>query len=77
MKTKLEKAKEIIKNNIKDAKYGIFNSRNIIGDAMDNLYEDDELTVDICYNWEYFEVFGLTDLEFNELVGYYYELLKE
>lgn len=77
MKTKLDKAKEIIKDNIEDASCGIFDSRNIAGDEMDNIYEDNELTIDICYDWEYFEVFGLSDLEFAELVSYYYELLRE
>lgn len=28
----------------------------------------------ICYYYEYFEVFGLTDEEFNELKEYYVEL---
>ena len=76
-KVKLDKAKEIIKDNIEDARYGIFNSRNIVGDEMDNIYEDDELSIDICYGWEYFEVFGLSDLEFDILRSYYNELLEE
>lgn len=77
MTTRLDKAKEIIKDNIGDANCGIFDSRNLVGDKMDNIYEDNELTIDICYDWEYFEVFGLSDLEFSELESYYYELLEE
>lgn len=73
---KLEKAKEIIKDNFKDAECGIFNTRNIIGDRMTLLYDDGKLQIDICYDWQYFEVFGLTDEEFEELAEFY-KLLEE
>lgn len=72
--TKLEKAKEIIKEHYKDGDCGIFNSQNIVGDWMTNIYNNDGLCVDICYGWSYFEVFGLSDEEFNELARYYSEL---
>ena len=71
---KLEKAKEIIKENIDDGRCGIYNTRNLIGDTMTNLfkeYKEDGLIIDICYNYSYFEVFGLTDDEFEELKKYY------
>lgn len=68
---KLEKAKEIIKENFKYGDCGIFNSQNIVGDPMVNIYDKDGLTVDICYFYGYFEVFGLTDEEFDELAEYY------
>ena len=73
---KLEKAKEIIKENYKYADCGIFNTRNIAGDSMETIYEewygdDDVLTIDICYGWSYFEVFGLSEEEFDELEEYY------
>lgn len=70
----LEKAKEIIKENFKDADCGIFNSRNIVGDTMHTIYESDGLSIDICYMHSYFEVFGLTDSEYTELEDYYYDL---
>lgn len=69
--TKLEKAKQIIKEYIEDAKFGIFDSRNIAGDYMLNIYSSDELVIDICYGWGYFEVFGLSPLEFKHLKEYY------
>ena len=73
---KLEKAKEIIKENYEYADCGIFNTRNIAGDSMETIYEewygdDDVLTIDICYGWSYFEVFGLSEEEFDELEEYY------
>ncbi len=70
-KNNLEKAKEIVKKNYKDADCGIFNSRNDVGDVMMTIYEDERLTIDICYNYAYFEVFGLTNEEFKELRKYY------
>ena len=44
---------------------------------MDTIYEDEELTIDICYGYMYFEVFGLSDEEFEELEKYYYSLRSE
>ena len=72
--TKLEKAKEIITKNYSEGDCGIFDSRNIIGDWMTTIYNDGELTIDICYSWNYFEVFGLSDEEFDELARYYSKL---
>lgn len=69
--TKLEKAKEIITKNYKEGDCGIFDTRNTVGDWMTTIYADEELTIDICYTWNYFEVFGLSDEEFAELARYY------
>jgi len=41
---------------------------------MSTLYDEDGLTIDICYEWAYFEVFGLSDSEFEELERYYEEI---
>lgn len=71
---KLRKAKEIIKENFKWGDCGLFSSRNLLGDPMVNLYDKNGLTVDICYFYGYFEVFGLTNDEFDELVDYYGQL---
>lgn len=72
--TNLEKAKEIIKEHYKDADCGIFNTRNWAGDVMTTIYDKDGLIVDICYNWSYYEVFGLSNDDFAELSKYYYSL---
>ena len=56
---KLEIAKRVIKENIEDARCGIFDTRNIVGDIMDTLYDSNDLTIDICYGWMYFEVLVL------------------
>ena len=35
----VEKVKEVIKNNIEDALYGIFDCRNIVGDPIETIYD--------------------------------------
>jgi len=75
--TKLEKAKEIIKENYKSYSLGIFDCRNIVGDDMHNIYSEEGLVIDGCSYYEYFEVFGLSQDEFSELEKFYDELLSE
>ncbi len=71
---KLEKAKEIIKKNFSLYDCGLFNTRNLVGDPMSTIYDEDGLTIDVCYYYSYFEVFGLTDEEFVELKKFYANL---
>lgn len=71
---KLEIAKRVIKENIEDARCGIFDTRNLVGDTMETLYASNDLIIDICYFWKYFEVFGLTEEEFEILERYYSSL---
>lgn len=72
----LDIAKEVIKIHFQQAMYGIFNSRNWVGDEMFNIYANDELQIDICYSYEYFEVFGLSSEDFESLSKYYSSLLE-
>ena len=71
MTDKLEKAKQIIDQYYDRARCGIFNSQNWTGDDMYTIYSSDGLTIDICYYYQYFEVFGLSKDEFLELEKYY------
>lgn len=71
---KLEIAKEIIKENYRHADCGIYDCRNLVGDRMTNIYNENGLAIDICYHYGYFEVFGLSDDEFNELERFYNSL---
>lgn len=73
----LDRAKRIIKEHIESAMCGIFNTRNCAGDDMTTIYDEDGLTVDICYYWEYFEVFGLSRSDFDVLEDFYETLRKE
>lgn len=74
--TKLDIAKIIISERISSANCGIFNSRNIVGDPMTTIYRGNQLTIDICYLYAYFEVFGLSEKEFEELADFYEMKLK-
>ena len=73
--SRLGTAKRVIKENIKDAECGIYYGRNAKNDIMTNICAVDGVYIDICYDCEYFEVFGLTKEEFNDLKDYYLELL--
>lgn len=73
---RVEKAKKIIRENYSDADCGCFFTRNILGDPMLTIYADDEITVDICYRYSYFEIFGLTEDEEDEVFAYYEALQK-
>lgn len=75
--TKLEIAKEVIKEYYSNGDCGLFNSSNILGDPMVTLYDKDGLTIDICYYYSYFEVFGLSNEEFQELSNFYRNLEVE
>lgn len=75
-KSRLDKAKEIIKGHYKAASSGIFDCSNDSGDSVYIIYHDDEIEIDICYCYEYFEVFGLTDDEFADLEKYYEKLVE-
>ena len=68
---KLDIAKQIIKRYCGEARCGIYNSRNICGDSMSNIFDDGELSIDICYGYEYFEIFGLSDNDFAKLEKFY------
>lgn len=72
---RLDKVKEVIRENIEDAKHGLFFTRNIVGDYMTNIYQEDNIEIDICYHWEYFEVFGLNSKEEEELLEFYSHMI--
>lgn len=47
----------------------MFDTQNIVGDPMINIYDKDGICVDHCYYFEYIEIFGLTDEEFEKVVN--------
>lgn len=69
-----KKLKELIKKNYKDADCGLYNTRNTTGDTMHLLYKNGDIRLEICYYWEYFEVFGLSEEEFKLLENFYESL---
>lgn len=72
--SRLETAKKVIKEHMNTVRWGIYDTRNILGDFMRTIFDEDGLTIDICDDWGYFEVFGLTDEEFVELKKFYESL---
>ena len=66
----IEKVKEVIKNNIEDALFGIFDCP-IACDPMETIYDNNGIRIEICYRYGYFEVFGLTDKEFADIEEFY------
>ena len=73
----VEKVKKIIKKNIKDASCGIFDCRNFVGDPMETIYDEGGIIIDLCRDWGYFEVFGLTNEEFAEVESFYKDLVSK
>lgn len=71
---KLDKVKKVIKDNFMGC--GLYNTRNWTNDITRTIYKQDGVTVDACYEYSYFEVFGLSDEEFKELNNYYDDLLR-
>lgn len=71
---RVDNVKKVIDFFYFDANCGIFNSKGIANDTMTTVYDMDGVRVDICYDWDYFEVFGLTETEFGEVEEYYNSL---
>lgn len=77
MTNAVEKVKEVIKNNIEDAPCGIFDCHNIVGDPMETIYDEAGVRIELCREYEYFEVFGLTNEEFSEVESFYEDLISK
>ena len=44
-----------------------FDTRNIVGDPVTTVYDSDGITVDFCHYYDYLEIFGLTDEQYESL----------
>ena len=73
----VEKVKEVIENNIEDALGGIFDCRNTVVDPMETIYDEAGVRIERCREYEYFEVFGLTNEEFSEVESFYEDLISK
>ena len=76
-KEEFEIVKNIIKERYDEGDCGLFDCRNLVGDPMETIYKGEYFIIDICYYYSYFEVFGTTKEEFNELDKLYYKLFEE
>lgn len=61
-----EKLSKVVKFLCQEFPSGVqmFDTRNIVGDPMENIYSEDGIDIDYCYAYNYIEVFGLTEEEF-------------
>lgn len=76
----LDEIKAIIDLYGDECAYGLYDCRNTCGDEMTNVYNKDDVTIDICLDNAYIEVIGLSDTDFNKLSDYYnrnYWVLKD
>ena len=62
---RIKKLKKFLKKHYPNMQ--IFFTKNIFGDEMQTVYEDDGIRVDYCDDWEYIEIFGLTEKEKEDL----------
>lgn len=67
----LEKVKKIIEDNFSYGSCGIFDTRNIANDPMINLFKGKYFELDICFEYQYFEVFGTNLEETIEIYEFY------
>lgn len=63
----IEKLKRFLQENYPNIQ--AFNTRNICGDYMVTVYNEDGIAVDYAPEYEYIEIFGLTEKEFNDLLN--------
>ena len=42
----------------------MFNSRNIVGDEMETIFQSRDVSIDYCEDYDYIEIFGLSEPEF-------------
>ena len=73
--SRIDKVKNVIRNHYSDADCGLFFTPNRAGDPMSTIWKEDGVTIDICYEYQYFEIFGLTEEEENELLAFYDSLI--
>lgn len=45
----------------------VFNSESLVGDAREVVYSKDGVRVLVCYYWNYVEILGLSESEFNSI----------
>ena len=71
----IKEIKNVINENAGYAQCGIYDTKNTSGDDMVTLYSKNGITIDICYGYCYFEVFGVNEYDFENIKKYYYSCL--
>lgn len=67
--TKKEKVEEFLKEYFDEDELPIsaFDTRNLVGDSMRTIYNENGIIIDYCYDWHYLEIFGLSKKDFADL----------
>ena len=68
---RLDFVKNTIETHIDDASHGLFFTRNFAGDSMTHIDKQFGIDIEICYEYGYFEIFGLTDYEQKVIESFY------
>ena len=63
---RLIKLKKFLKTVFKK-KIQAFTTKNLVGDYMETIYNEDGIQVDYAPEYEYIEIFGLKNKEYKEL----------
>ena len=71
----MEELKKFIASTYEEYDCGLFYNRNTVGDNLSVIYEDNKgRRVEGCEEYSYYEVFGLTQEEQDELTKYYNDI---
>ena len=63
---KIEKLKRFLQENYPNVQ--AFYTRYLVGDYMELVYDEDGIEVYYCYDYEYIEIYGLSQAEFDSLI---------
>lgn len=74
---KVETVKKVIEPNISLDCSQLYFDLNVVGDKTYTLYNDEDVTVFVCYDNGYFEVLGLTLKEEDKLVKWFDKLVDK
>ena len=74
--TEFQEVKDTIRENIDDARCGLYFTRNPTGAYTETIYLGKIFTVEVCRSYGYFEVFGCTAREERMLTDYYKMMIK-
>jgi len=76
MTKRAKRIKKFIKTALKNNRIGygdgviqMFTTPNTVGDVMETIYDDGEILIDFAPGYNYIEIFGLTDEEYEYVKG--------
>ncbi len=67
MAERVKRIKDFLNDVFEGRQPQIFTTKNIVGDFLVPIYEEDEVEIEYCPKWNYVEIFGLSEEEEKEL----------